>query len=74
MDKKPDRIDRIGDFLQSSSKVAFFLQLAFLVLALLCKGWPILIVLSPLLIWCSIWAVIVIAVALIPNKAKEENK
>lgn len=74
MDKKPDRIDRIGDFLQKSSKVAFFLQLMFLILALLCKGWPILIVFSPLLIWCSIWAVVVIAVAFVQNKAKEADK
>lgn len=66
--KEAARIDKLGNFMQMFSRVVFFVQIVFLVLALVCTGWPMLFVISPILIWAVVWIVIMVRVCLSPKQ------
>lgn len=66
--KEAARIDKLGEFLQKYSRVTLFVEIAFLLIALVSGGWPVLLVLAPLLLWAVVWTTIMICMCVKPKK------
>lgn len=66
--KEAARIDKLGEFLQKYSRVTLFVEIVFLLIALVSGGWPVLLVLAPLLVWAVVWTTIMISMCVKPKK------